>query len=162
MHGANGKAYGRQTQAEREEERKTTRPNKAHKEREEDTMRKQVEGHTSRVAPANRHIYTQYIKFTKFEKNARPTTTEDITRALKWYENGNTVSVIVVMDGFKMDRPQNFAKTSTGNYMPYNGMMPSIREKVYATWNKKTQPIEPKHLKYIENANHEQIQVNTF
>ena len=47
-----------------------------------------------RQAPANRHIYTLTIDFIKFTQGSNPTHTSDIIKAMKWYANGNTISVV--------------------------------------------------------------------
>lgn len=122
-------------------------------------MKKQVEGHTSKQTPANRTIYEIRIKYTKFVNGANPTSTYDFVKAYKWYINGNNVSIIDEKHGFKMERGKGIYYNDNGEL---SSMLPIINVDTYDTINKKTNPLQDRHIRHIEHNNGTSKLVCTF
>lgn len=105
-------------------------------------MKKQVLGHDTRQAPANRStgFYTVL-----FRNHTTRETCADMKTALAWYRNGATVSAVKEFHGFSFRRNSESAT-------------PSISETVLYTWTKCTRysakADELAHVRRVIQASH--------
>jgi hypothetical protein len=109
-------------------------------------MKKQVEGHTSKKAPANRTTYFEVVKYhiTGTPENADFT---DIFKAMKCYNAGREVTAYVERNGYAIRKGiSERTKCDPGKNC---GMSPNISKRYIATFNRKAQPLTQILLDHI-------------
>lgn len=108
-------------------------------------MKKQVEGHTSKQAPANRTVYYMDLYFHRCNDKVNgyiSATLDNIEKVNKWISCGNQVMLIARYEGYAMQRHTR-------------GITPTMWEKVVFDLDRNN-PIDEKVINYILNHNHEQ------
>ena len=106
-------------------------------------MKKQVEGHSSKQAPANRTTYFEILKF-HITGNQEEYDFESIEKAFKAYNSGREITAYIERHGFRLQK--GISERTKLDPDRNCGMTPNISKKRIGTWNNKSQLLTNKDV----------------